>query len=86
MKSFKYAVTAVVLFSTSPGTFAAESVTEVQAQSMSRMGVVSAGGATTLDELEIKLAKKATKAGASGYIITSARAKNRLGGTAIIYK
>lgn len=86
MKSFEYAVTAIALFAMSPGTFAAESVTVTQAQNMNRIGVVSAVGATTLDELEIKLAEKAAKAGATGYIITSARANNKLSGTAIIYK
>lgn len=86
MKSFKYAISAISLFAMSPTTFAAESVTVTQAQNMNRIGVVSAVDATTLDELEIKIAEKAAKAGATGYIITSARVNNKLSGTATIYK
>jgi hypothetical protein len=57
-----------------------------QAQSMNKIGVVSADGATTLDGLEAKLAEKAAAAGASGYTITSANTNNKLSGTAVIYK
>ena len=43
-------------------------------------------GATTLDGLEAKLAEKATAAGATGYSITSAIGKDKMSGTAVIYK
>jgi len=86
MKTIKYAVAAIALTTLSFGAFAAQSVTEAQAQNMNKMGVVSAEGATTLDGLEAKLAEKASAAGASGYPITSANSNNKLSGTAVIYQ
>ncbi|MCG7779696.1 DUF1471 family protein YbiJ [Lelliottia amnigena] len=86
MKTIKYAVAAIALTTLSFGAFAAQSVTEAQAQNMNKMGVVSAEGATTLDGLEAKLAAKASAAGASGYNITSANTNNKLSGTAVIYQ
>ena len=86
MKTIKYAVAAVALSALSFGAFAAEPVSPSQAQSMNKLGVVSAEGATTLDGLETKLAEKAAAAGASGYTITSANTNNKLSGTAVIYK
>ncbi|MDU3302961.1 MAG: DUF1471 family protein YbiJ, partial [Enterobacter ludwigii] len=77
---------AVALSALSFGAFAAEPVSPSQAQSMNKLGVVSAEGATTLDGLEAKLAEKAAAAGASGYTITSANTNNKLSGTAVIYK
>ena len=53
---------------------------------MNKIGVVSADGATTLDGLEAKLAEKAAVAGATGYSITSAVGKDKMSGTAVIYK
>ena len=86
MKTIKYAVAAVALSALSFGAFAAEPVTNAQAQTLNKIGVVSAEGATTLDGLEAKLAEKASAAGASGYTITSANPNNKLSGTAVIYK
>jgi len=86
MKTIKYAVAAIAMTTLSFGAFAAQSVTEAQAQSMNKLGVVSAEGATTLDGLEAKLAEKASAAGASGYTITSANTNNKLSGTAVIYQ
>ncbi|MBM3072017.1 DUF1471 domain-containing protein [Enterobacter sp. RHBSTW-00994] len=86
MKTIKYAVAAVALSALSFGAFAAEPVTNAQAQTLNKIGVVSAEGATTLDGLEAKLAEKASAAGASGYTITSANTNNKLSGTAVIYK
>ncbi|EKY5005007.1 DUF1471 domain-containing protein [Citrobacter amalonaticus] len=86
MKTIKYAVAAVALSTLSFGVFAAEPVTAAQAQSMNKIGVVSAEGATTLDGLEAKLAEKAAAAGASGYSITSANNNNKMSGTAVVYK
>lgn len=86
MKNIKYAVAAVALSALSFGAFAAEPVTATQAQTMNKMGVVSADGATTLDGLEAQLTEKAAAAGASGYSITSATNNNKMSGTAVIYK
>ena len=86
MKNIKYAAAAIALTALSFGAFAAEPVTTAQAESMNKIGVVSAQGATTLDGLETKLAAKAEAAGATGYSITSANTNNKLSGTAVIYK
>ncbi len=87
MKNIKYAVAAIALSTCFPlAFFAAEPVTASQAQSMNKIGVVSAEGATTLDGLEAKLAEKAAAAGATGYSITSATNNNKMSGTAVIYK
>ena len=86
MKTIKYAVAAVALTTLSFDAFAAESLTAAQANSMNKIGVVSAEGATTLDGLEARLAAKAEEAGATGYTITSANTNNKLSGTAVIYK
>lgn len=85
MKTIKYAVAAVALSTLSFGVFAAEPVTAAQAQSMNKIGVVSAEGATTLDGTEAKLAESRC-CGASGYSITSANNNNKMSGTAVIYK
>ncbi len=86
MKTIKYAVAAIALSTLSFGAFAAQAISPAQAQSMNKVGVVSADGATTLDGLEAKLAEKATAAGATGYSITSAIGKDKMSGTAVIYK
>lgn len=86
MKTIKYAAAAIALSALSFGAFAAQSVTPTQAESMNKIGVVSAEGATTLDGLEAKLAAKADAAGATGYSITSANTNNKVSGTAVIYK
>ncbi|MEF3091995.1 DUF1471 family protein YbiJ [Raoultella sp. WB_B2P2-3] len=86
MKTIKYAAAAIALSALSFGAFAAQSVTPSQAESMNKIGVVSAEGATTLDGLEAKLAAKADAAGATGYSITSANTNNKVSGTAVIYK
>ncbi|HEY3984282.1 DUF1471 family protein YbiJ [Cedecea sp.] len=86
MKTIKYAVAAIALSTLSFGAFAAQSVTEAQAQNLNKVGVVSVTGATTLDGLEAKLAAKAEAAGATSYAITSANTDGRMSGTAVIYK
>ncbi len=86
MKTIKYAAAAIALTTLSFGAFAAQPVSPSQAESMNKIGVVSAEGATTLDGLEAKLAEKAQAAGVTGYSITSANTNNKISGTAVIYK
>lgn len=86
MKNVKYAVAAIALSALSFGAFAAQPVTQAQAQKMNEMGTVSVDGATTLDGMEAQLAQKAAAAGATGYTITSANTNNKVSGTAVIYK
>ena len=57
-----------------------------KAVSLQKIGVVSSGGAATLDELDTSLAMKAAEAGASHYRITSASGMNKLSGTAVLYR
>ncbi|WP_054179996.1 DUF1471 family periplasmic protein McbA [Trabulsiella odontotermitis] len=49
-------------------------------------GTVSASGASSLDDLQAKLAEKAHEEGASGFVINSASGENKMFGTATIYK
>lgn len=86
MKTIKSAAIAIALSALSFGAFAAQPVSQAQAESMNKIGTVSVDGASTLDGLEAKLAAKAAEAGASGYSITSANTNNKISGTAVIYK
>jgi hypothetical protein len=86
MKAIKYFAAAAVLTLTSFASIAAEPVSQQQAQSLTEVGVVSAGGVTTLSSLEAKLAAKAKAQGASSYRIIAAGGNNMLHGSAIIYK
>lgn len=86
MKNIKFAVAAIALSTLSFGVFRCRAGFLHSAQSMNKIGVVSADGATTLDGLEAKLAEKAAAAGATGYSITSAVGKDKMSGTAVIYK
>ncbi|EKY3193134.1 DUF1471 family protein YbiJ [Cronobacter turicensis] len=87
MKAIKYAVAALTLsaFTFAAGAGAAEQVSPAQAQNLNKIGVVSAQGARTLDELNDTLAAKAQAAGAKAYSITSARTNDLASGTAVIY-
>lgn len=49
-------------------------------------GTVQASGASSLDDLQDKLAEKAREQGAKGYIVNSASGDDRMFGTATIYK
>lgn len=51
-----------------------------------KMGVVSASGAYTLDDLSQALSREADKQGASGYKILSTTGNNKLHGVAEIYR
>ncbi|WP_447877901.1 multiple stress resistance protein BhsA [Serratia fonticola] len=86
MKGIKYFAAATVLALTSFASVAAEPVSQQQAQSLTEVGVVSAGGVTTLSSLEAKLAAKAEAQGASSYRIVAAGGNNMLHGNSVIYK
>lgn len=51
-----------------------------------KIGVVSAGDASTLDDLVAKLAAQADKKGASSFKVLSATGNNKLHGVAEIYQ
>lgn len=85
MKTTHYVAVAAVLSMLSFGAFAAQQVENAPLNSQ-KIGVVSASGATNLDQLQSELAAKAAEAGASSYQITSASGNNLMHGTAVIYK
>lgn len=64
--------------------FAANQVNE--SQSKEKIGVVSASGAYSLDDLSDKLQQRAEAEGASSYKIISAGGNNQFFGVAEIYK
>lgn len=86
MKTIKYFAISAAIALTSFTSFAAESLNQQQAQSLTEIGVVSASHASTLNSLEAKLAAQAEAQGASGYRIIATTGNNLLHGTAIIYK
>ena len=86
MKSIKFFAATTVLTLTSFASLAAEPVSQQQAQNLTEVGVVSAGGVTTLSSLEATLAAKAAAQGASGYRIVAAGGNNMLHGNAVTYK
>ena len=66
--------------------FAAQPLSSSAAGQLRPAGTVSATGATTLSELENKLAEKAREQGAKGFVVNSAGGDNQMYGTATIYK
>ncbi|MEI7340757.1 YdgH/BhsA/McbA-like domain containing protein [Pectobacterium brasiliense] len=84
MNRIKCILSACVILSISTSAFAAKSVTSDEG--LTEIGVVSVRSASTLDDLENKVADKANKAGASAYRIISAHGDNRLHGVAVIYR
>lgn len=63
---------------------AAQPVNDIQGKE--KIGVVSVGGATTLDDLSAALERKAEEKGASAYKILSTSGNNKLHGVAEIYR
>ncbi|PVZ84801.1 hypothetical protein C9426_21845 [Serratia sp. S1B] len=86
MKNIKYFALSAILSMATFTSFAAEPVNQQQAVNLSKVGVVSAGQASTLDALEQQLAAKAAAQGASSYRIISAGGSDLLYGSAEIYK
>ncbi|MCL6333527.1 DUF1471 domain-containing protein [Pectobacterium carotovorum subsp. carotovorum] len=84
MKYIKYILAACAICTVSTSVFAAKSVSS--GEGLTKMGVVSVRGASTLDSLENKISEKAGKAGASAYRIISAQGNDSLNGVAVIYR
>lgn len=61
-------------------------ITRSEAVSLQKIGVVSSGGFTNLDELDASLAMKAADAGASHYRIVNTTGNNKLSGVAVLYR
>ncbi len=64
--------------------FAAQAINNTDGKE--KIGVVSVGGAYTLDDLSDALARKADEKGASAYKILSTTGNNKLHGVAEIYR
>ncbi|MNI62352.1 Multiple stress resistance protein BhsA precursor [compost metagenome] len=66
--------------------FAAPPNTSPATGPLQASGTVSATGASSLTDLEDKLAEKAKEQGAKGFVVNAAGGKNQMYGTATIYK
>ncbi|MCS2164029.1 YdgH/BhsA/McbA-like domain containing protein [Scandinavium manionii] len=88
MKNTIKVLIAAVALSTTALAYAAspQMVSRSEAVSLQKIGVVSSGGFTSLDDLDASLAMKAADAGASHYRIIGASGNNKLGGTAVLYR
>ncbi|HAV1831776.1 TPA: DUF1471 domain-containing protein [Enterobacter hormaechei subsp. steigerwaltii] len=88
MKNIIKTTAAIIALSVTALSYAAspQMVSRSEAASLQKIGVVSSGGFTSLDDLDASLAMKAADAGASHYRIVSASGNNRLSGTAVLYR
>ncbi|MBK4714558.1 MULTISPECIES: multiple stress resistance protein BhsA [Tenebrionibacter/Tenebrionicola group] len=86
MKLVNRTIALLITSTLSFGVFAAQEVSVGHAEPGEKIGVISASGAYTLNELENKLAEKASAKGASTFKITSTSGYNLMHGTAEIYK
>lgn len=88
MKNIIKTIAAIIALSTTALSYAAgpQMVSRSEAVSLQKIGVVSSGGFTTLDDLIASLDMKADDAGATHYRITSATGMNKLSGTAVLYR
>ena len=86
MKKCLTLLIATVLSGISLTAYAAQPMSNLDRGQLRPSGTVSATGASTLRELEDKLAEKAREQVAKGYVINSAGGNDQMFGTAIIYK
>lgn len=88
MKNIIKTTLAIIALSASALSYAAspQMVSRSEAASLQKIGVVSSGGFTTLDDLVASLDMKAADAGATHYRVTSATGMNKLSGTAVLYR
>ncbi|MBU4684256.1 DUF1471 domain-containing protein [Cedecea davisae] len=85
MKKLLYFSAVISLAALPFASMAAQEMSDANLGQMRPVGTVTAK-ASTLDDLQAKLAEKAKEQGATGYVINSAGGDNRLYGTATIYK
>jgi hypothetical protein len=87
MKNIIKTTLAIIALSASALSYAAspQMVSRSEAASLQKIGVVSSGGFTTLDDLVASLDMKAADA-STHYRITSATGMNKLSGTAVLYR
>lgn len=88
MKNIIKTTAAIIALSATTLSYAAspQMVSRSEAASLQKIGVVSSGGFTSLDDLDASLAMKAADAGASHYRTVSASGNNKLSGTAVLYR
>ena len=84
MKTSTLFAVALLSLASAGSAFSAEMVSHPAGKT--KIGVVSAAGATTLDELATKLSDQADKQGATAFKIIAASGDNQMHGNAIIYK
>ena len=86
MKKLLALSTALALSSFAFVTHAAPVMLDSSTNQLRPSGTVSVSGARDLSDLEDKLAEKAHREGAKGYIVNSAGGDDNMYGTATIYK
>lgn len=88
MKTIAKTLIAVTALTASALAFAGapQMVSRRDVGSLQKIGVVSSGGFTSLDDLDASLAMKAADAGASHYRIINAGGNNKLSGVAVLYR
>lgn len=64
----------------------AQEISTMKGSMMDKIGVVSVTGVTSLDELNMALAMKASEAGAMYYSVSSFNGNNKLSGSATLYR
>lgn len=64
-----------------------QEISKMKGAMMEKIGMVSVSGVTSLDELNMALAMKASEAGgATYYSVSSVRGNNKLSGSATLYR
>ncbi|QDL35816.1 multiple stress resistance protein BhsA [Serratia liquefaciens] len=86
MKNSKKVLVMTAIIFASFSSIAAQPIDSMESKDLTKIGVVSVSSASTLSDLEARLAKKAAKQGATYYRIISAGGNNLIFGNAIIYK
>ncbi|AMH13913.1 TPA: DUF1471 domain-containing protein [Citrobacter youngae] len=86
MKKCLTFLAATILTGMTFATFAAQPNVSPANGPLQASGTISVSGASSLDDLEGKLAEKAKEQGAKGFVVNSAGGKNQMYGTATIYK
>lgn len=88
MKSITCAIIAAAVLATSTVAFAGspKMVTNNEAASLQKIGIISSQGFTSFDDLDASLSMKAGDIGATHYLIIGTTGNNKIGGTAVAYR
>ena len=84
MNNFKAAMALLLIFSVTPKVFSAEMTENTTGKE--KIGMVSASGALTMDEVVAELSRKADQKGARTFKVLALGGSNHMYGVAEIYK